>query len=486
MPRTVTTIAELDAEAARIDALAVDGKFRRVDDGNLLVGIEAERTDAGTLMFALSVAEVEPGRSRAGSGEPWRNRARKLGTAIRAFAKQFPAAEVPPARLRVRCRGRGVNATTFEGLLRGAFAEALGKTPAEKPSKTAKTKPPEEDWIAALRSGTEGARRWNRLKAAERKSIDLGGADLREADLASINFRGVQAKGAALARCTLRDAAIGGACLDRADLSSADLRGANLKGVDASRAVFREAMLERAILTHGMLFGASFNRADLTGADLADANLHGADFTDARLDSVRLDGASIDAKTCWPDGFTIPAEVVFDGKGTDPRLKGKGKNAVAVDINGLMARLQGLIDPKRLKRTLDMLKSGRHQLFAEVEGDHVRGIVRSQTSDHLVYSCVLTETGIYACCTPDLEPCMGLYGEPCKHLLVLIIGLAKAGALQPATIDRWLLAIGGKRHRWNKVTKNHVSETLLRYKGFEAGEVDWRPTETIPEDYYAL
>jgi hypothetical protein len=31
-----------------------------------------------------------------------------------------------------------------------------------------------------------------------------------------------------------------------------------------------------------------------------------------------------------------------------------------------------------------------------------------------------------------------------------------------------------------------MSATFLRYKGAEAGEVDWRPTETIPEDFYAM
>ena len=31
-----------------------------------------------------------------------------------------------------------------------------------------------------------------------------------------------------------------------------------------------------------------------------------------------------------------------------------------------------------------------------------------------------------------------------------------------------------------------MSAIFLRYKGAEAGEIDWRPTETIPEDYYSL
>jgi len=29
-----------------------------------------------------------------------------------------------------------------------------------------------------------------------------------------------------------------------------------------------------------------------------------------------------------------------------------------------------------------------------------------------------------------------------------------------------------------------MTTTFLRHKGAEEGEVDWRPIETIPEDYY--
>ena len=31
-----------------------------------------------------------------------------------------------------------------------------------------------------------------------------------------------------------------------------------------------------------------------------------------------------------------------------------------------------------------------------------------------------------------------------------------------------------------------MGAVLFKYKGAEAGEIDWRPTETVPEDYYAL
>ena len=30
-----------------------------------------------------------------------------------------------------------------------------------------------------------------------------------------------------------------------------------------------------------------------------------------------------------------------------------------------------------------------------------------------------------------------------------------------------------------------AAETFLQYKAAQAGEIDWRPTETIPEDFYA-
>ncbi len=139
-----------------------------------------------------------------------------------------------------------------------------------------------------------------------------------------------------------------------------------------------------------------------------------------------------------------------------------------------------------MKRTFDMLKAGKNQLFADIGTAYVRGAVRSQSEEGLVYLCVLTEDGTYACCTPDRSPCLGLRGEPCKHLLVLLIGLARAGELDLATADRWLAAAAGKSHDWNPTTSGHVNSTLLRYRGVEAGEIDWRPTETIPEDFYAF
>jgi uncharacterized protein YjbI with pentapeptide repeats len=334
------------------------------------------------------------------------------------------------------------------------------------PKQMPKPKAPEIDWAGVLRSGPVGVRKWNNLTTAARSEPELTGADLGGCDLSGVNFRHVIA--------------------DRVSFAGAKMTGAKLASAMFEAADFGGAALDGADLHAGFFKRASFAGADLTRADLRSANLLGADLTGAVLTDAVLDAASFDGETKWPAGFAIPAEVHWTGRGTDPRFSGKGKSAVAVDVIGLITRLRSMIDEKRMKRTMDMLRSGKNQIFSEVEPALVRGIVKSQRELDLVYSCVLTEDGTYACCTPDLQLCMGLRGEPCKHILVLLIGLARAGQLDPSAADRWVSAAKGKNHRWNKKTQNHVSDTLLRYKGVEAGEVDWRPTETIPEDFYAM
>jgi hypothetical protein len=204
------------------------------------------------------------------------------------------------------------------------------------------------------------------------------------------------------------------------------------------------------------------------------------------LDGANLFGARFSGETTWPAGFTPAGDLVWGGRGTDPRLTGKGKNAAAHDLNGLMARLHQIIDPGRMKRVLDMLKKEKQEIFFEVEPTLIRGIVRSHKTEDLYYSCVLSEKGDYSCATPDVVRCMGLSTEPCKHILVLVIGLVRANLIDPATVDRWLVAAQTKGPRWNKTVQNHVSDSLIKFKGVRAGEIDWRPTETIPEDFYAM
>jgi len=155
----------------------------------------------------------------------------------------------------------------------------------------------------------------------------------------------------------------------------------------------------------------------------------------------------------------------------------------AADYSKFMERLARSIDPARLSKAIAMLKAERFQLFAQVEPNHLVGVVKSQTNPDLVYSCRLGADGTFACCTQNLNACGGLRGALCKHLLVLVVGLSRGGALDPTRAGQWVRA---SRKQKPLLDKDAMSATFLRYKGAEAGEIDWRPTETIPEDYYAL
>ena len=369
----------------------------------------------------------------------------------------------------------------------------MAKKPAKKPAakgkpKKSPTKPakPPVDWVAVLKTGAEGVKKWNKLTAVERHMVNLSHGDFANCDLSGINLKDAGVKPFRAPGAKFVGAKLVSAEFPKAKLAGADFTDADMLFFDGSGADLTGANLVGANLRESFLTGANFVKADMTRAKLAHADLTGANLTDAILADAILDGAMFDHKTKWPAGFVIPGEVIWNGKGTDPRLSGKGKKAVAADINGLMARLHAVIDEKRMQRTLDMLKKGRNQLFAEIEPTMVRGIVRSQRDIDTVYSCVLTEDGTYSCGTPDMAQCMGLSDEPCKHLLVLVLGLARAGQLDPATADRWIVAAKTKNPRWNKTVKNHIADSFLKYRGAQAGEIDWRPTETIPEDFYAM
>lgn len=141
------------------------------------------------------------------------------------------------------------------------------------------------------------------------------------------------------------------------------------------------------------------------------------------------------------------------------------------------------VDMARLDKCLEMLRADRFQLFVDVDGDRVVGVVKSQGDASLIYACRLTSAGQFACCTQNLNACGGLRGAVCKHVLVLLVGLVQSGGLTSEQALAWVQA-----SRANKPAhdKDAAAAVFVRYKGAEAGEVDWRPTETLPEDYYAL
>ncbi|MBD8528010.1 hypothetical protein [Pseudomarimonas arenosa] len=153
------------------------------------------------------------------------------------------------------------------------------------------------------------------------------------------------------------------------------------------------------------------------------------------------------------------------------------------DADSFLAALEvRLSQPERISKALAMLRHTGFQLYHDVSDDALAGVVKSQTDPDLTYACRLTAAGEVCCCTQNLNVCGGLRGAACKHLLVLLIGLVRAGEVDPAKVDAWMASSVGQKP---KLDRELMGDVFLRYRGAEAGELDWRPTETVPEDYYA-
>jgi hypothetical protein len=97
-----------------------------------------------------------------------------------------------------------------------------------------------------------------------------------------------------------------------------------------------------------------------------------------------------------------------------------------------------------------------------MEDARVAGVVKSQIDADLVYACRLEVDGRYMCCTQKLKPCGGLSGALCKHLLILVIGLARAGKIDLTSAARWVLASTVEAPTLKKDT---AADLFLKYEG---------------------
>jgi hypothetical protein len=157
------------------------------------------------------------------------------------------------------------------------------------------------------------------------------------------------------------------------------------------------------------------------------------------------------------------------------------------DWDDFREKVETVADHTKLDKAWAMLRKDKFRLYAEVHADFVCGVVRAQSTDTRVYACRLASDGKYSCCTQNLIQCVVSRGSPCKHLLVLVVGLVRAGQLNSATALDWLRKSRrqGLTKDGCKPDKDVVTATFLKYKHMEAGEIDWRPMETIPEDFYS-
>jgi uncharacterized protein YjbI with pentapeptide repeats len=411
------------------------------------------------------------------------------------LAKRWPRGRLKLETVTVEAERAPQRGKGLTELAVGAWCEAFGIEPPtagelagmEKQKKAGRADL-REQMLADLRAGAAGVERWNAVEAEQRQAVGhFRKLDLSKQKLAGIHLARLDFQGAVFDNADLRKAVLGNADLRGTSFRGARLGGARLPGARLPGASFEGAGLAGCNLRAIKSFrDVSFRGADLTKADFSHSDLRGADLSGAVLSAPKFYGTRFDERTRFPAGFKLSEEgLMWAGTGPDPRLAppAAGPPAGSLDFAGFLDSLRGQADSAALARALAMLKADRFQLFAEAEADHLAGVVKSQSDPGLVYSCRLAADGSYGCCTQNLRRCGGLRGSPCKHLLVLVVGLARAGTLDAATVDCWVRA---GRARRPAIDEDAMSATLLRYKGAEAGEIDWRPTETIPEDFYAL
>jgi uncharacterized protein YjbI with pentapeptide repeats len=421
----------------------------------------------------------------------WDQSTKSIADAIVAAVGQWPDATVCPHTIHARGTKTGLMNRKLTQLAMEAWCETYG-APCPTADELKQAEAAAESNKDTIRASIlaeldqpDGVKMWNERSHLDLEtiksfpSVDLNGKKLDGIDFSSLEFE----------QGNFEKASLAGADCNYGSFKNSNFRKATLSfsGVltNFSQCDFTSANLNKADLSSATLKEANFSKANLKQAVLKQAKLQGAHLVSAKLDDCDWSDTEFDELTQFPKDFSVPAAAKWKGKGLDPRMAeiAKAASAGPIDMTQFMTIMELSVEKERMKKALSMLKAERFRLFAEATDDHIVGVVKSQNDPDLVYSCRLGKDGDFACCTQNLNVCGGLRGALCKHLLVLIIGMTKAEELDPTTVNQWIATSRFKKPELNKET---MSETLLRYKGAEAGEVDWRPTETIPEDYFAL
>ncbi|MDZ4836827.1 MAG: pentapeptide repeat-containing protein [Candidatus Melainabacteria bacterium] len=341
--------------------------------------------------------------------------------------------------------------------------------------------------VELIKGGERGVMRWNQNRGLilplvkDFRNLDFSNSDVSGAvlvnDLELSNFDRATEQ---LTRC-----------------SELVLAKSNFKNCSIFECQFFAAVLEETDFSNSKVTRTNFMRAKLAGSKLRNATFEGCSFVQASLIDVDLSDSKFekciwtdcefDDKTIFPIDFEIPVEMIWVGAGPNPLLARMYEHAAqgTLCFEDLVFKIQKFVqyDRARIKKALSMLKKKSFKLYSDLSEHSLTGVVKSHSNSSRVYACRLGNDGAFSCCTQNLRLCGGLKGAPCKHLLVLLLGLAKAGELPLNIALVWMQASSRKKPHVDQLL---MSEIFLRYKSAEAGEIDWRPTETIPEDYYSF
>jgi uncharacterized protein YjbI with pentapeptide repeats len=324
-----------------------------------------------------------------------------------------------------------------------------------------------------LRKSEESLQRWNATPSLERKvladcrNVNLSGLKLAhlefgELDASGVNFEKTDLSGAQLSKTILRHAHLREARLKDANLVSADCRGADAEKAD----------LTNARLTSSDWRGANLQSANLKTADLKQARFQAADLSDANLSDVKVENTQYDEGTRFPEGFKPGRGWVSTSASADE---------APADFNALVTTLTGLFGFARWRDLTSLFNAGLVPLWSEGNPDGMRGVVPEAAKSTAFRACHLTSSGGHQCGTQNFALCDEGRTGVCKHLMVLLLDLARRERIPLGNAVAWArlsLAHDGALDR------TALAAIFAAYA--ESTQSDYRPNETLPEDYYAL
>lgn len=413
-----------------------------------------------------------------------------IAGAFSQIGKWLSAAAPFPETVIMEHAGSSLALEDLYNLAHAAWCEALKCPPSSTPIDSESGRKHREEIMRAklwpkLIGGESGIAAWNNVAHAATE-VDWKGSQLT----------GLQLQRVQLGRLDFSNSTFEGANLDRARLGMAQLNHATFRGASMVAASLPYAKLCNAILVDTNLSDSDCTLTDLRGADLSGAVVTGAKFA----------GAQYDETTVLPANFPQWSDLSWVGSGPDAYMLAQKQGLSQRSINNFdqfMALLLATFGRTRMENARKMLVKDRCLVFAEVTENGVIGVVRSHLEPDVAYGCHLGIAGQYSCITQKLTPCknlkdtqwhakraketgelgVGLRVAPCKHLMVLFITLAQTNKMDLPLLSK---AVLDTIDRKPVLAKALVTKILLKYQSAQTGALDWRPPESVPEDYYSV
>lgn len=305
----------------------------------------------------------------------------------------------------------------------------------------------------------------------------------RDTDLRDVIFQGLNVSQLKFDKSDMTNASFVEAVAVHTTFENSILRNADFSKVNAEDAYFLQADMQNFVSVKGSFKNANFRNANLKGATFDKANLQGANFVDAALDECSFKACPVNEKTTLPDKVGGYPGVVWKGMGRNPySTEGRGRvGKDCANLEDLLTSMQMDFDSNRLKKATTMLKANPLQLFVELQENSVQGILKSETDESLTYLCYINNTGTYGCFTQNMNVCGGQTESICKHLFVILIGLASVGELSWSDVAVWTQT--ASRNGPYYCDENAMAALFKRFKQAEFGQVAWEPIETNPVNY---